>query len=826
MLRVRLKFLLLITAHLPLMCAELSQTEETSSVSARDKGKPDSCGKDCEDHRRVRKRSTLEAKCELYYFVPTAKQGETFAFWNNTRAEQVEAYYKILPFLQTNPHEKPIFFPAHLPLVEKRNGSEVLVLKDVYVRAKGTCGLPLPGCTDYYDTNPAWYKNADLRLQEELKMLEDYIQLMPRSHFGYRVPTDGEDACLDETGLVVKDFPNVRTCFSMWIFDDADQKPKHFAGRQIYNRINQQQHVNISAIGFNPSKDEYLAEPISTDMFSLPALFLKEMCEVTSISLPNRCAYWASDRFYVSLCCCYTNRRECAYRKYKFPAEKKEGDPVIRACATGDYYVMKDFGGTREPRNASGSSVKQFVQERTSSEFCKWTYTWNTSQVKLEDALRVDLDAAAAITDWMKDCAGDGNSACCQPTNTLCPMDPIQATEPIVVECVCVDGDMCNKRRSYVDKGLVRKFRKARPCETHTAYEHLLSLSDDYKKPETNLTNGYMCPVFYNFAYPARKDRFLQLVAGNNLDFPDENDIELFQEEGCYLVEVTIAEDSDCPEKLLEQDNGSSNRNLLIMICSVEGNPLGENRTSYPDAELKKTIATNLTAAKEAFPTCKNGSWSLDFESISELVMDNSKLEHMFSDIPNGTNDNITTVHCFVDVKFAYQQQYDFTFGAEALLGQLKALLNENAIAQKPQDIMTELKRDPLTKCAEANEGHAATDVNRPCARNEGCYTGVHARDVRASTQHKKFGGCISKDAPDAKKRDNEASNEVEARFYRICRLLENDGQCFAVIGTEDPELPDDVKGPQIVCCCKGQVGSTHKCGSSHKMGAKIGDLV
>ncbi|KAH7721524.1 hypothetical protein AAVH_10985 [Aphelenchoides avenae] len=538
-------------------------------------------------------------------------------------------------------------------------------------------------------------------------------------------------------------------------------------------------------------------------MFSLPALFLKEMCEVTNASLPNRCTYWASDRFYVSLCCCYTNRKECAYRTYKFPAEKKEGDPVIRACATGGYYPMKDFGGTREPNIANGSSVKEFVQERTSSQFCKWTYTWNTSnKTRLEDALRVDLDAAAAITKWMENCAEEDNSACCHPTSTLCPMDQVQATGPIGVECVCVDGDMCNKRHSYVDKELTRTFKKARPCETQTAYEHLLSLSDDYKKPSTNLTHGYMC------------------------------------------------------------------------------NPLGERRTSYPDAELKKTISANLTAAKAEFHTCKNGSWLLDFESVSELVVDNSKLEHMFNGITNGTNDNITTAHCYVEVSFAYQQQYHFTFGAVSiddrplfdaclesessqtcvqrnsaahgehqhfacccgrhwnqpkdecrvfLLHQLKALINENAIAQKPQDIMTELKRDPLTKCFDAektHEGHAGTDINRPCARNEGCYSGAHARDVSTSTQHKKFGGCVSKDAPDAKKRADEASDEVEARFYRICRLRGNEGQCFAVLGTEDPELPDDVKGPQMVCCCKGQVATAQKCGSSHKMGAKIGDLV
>ncbi|KAH7721518.1 hypothetical protein AAVH_10979 [Aphelenchoides avenae] len=344
MLRVRLKLLLLFTAHLPLLGAELSQTAETPSISARDKGKPDSCGTDCEE--RIRKRSTSGDKCELYYFVPTAKQGETFAFWNNTKPEQIE--------------EKAIFFPAHLPFVEKRNESEVLVLIDVYVRAKGKCGRLIPGRPDYYDTVPAWYNNADMRLQTELEILENYMQRMPRSHFGYREPNDGEeDVCLDETGLVVVRTEKGLSRHSNVLFDvdlrRRGPEPKHFAGRQTYNRINQKQHVNISVIGFNASEDSFVTEPVGTELFSLPALFIKEMGEVTNESLANRCTYWASDRFYVSLCCCYTNRRECAYKNYTFPAEKKEGDPVIRACATGDYYVLKDFGGTREPRNASGS---------------------------------------------------------------------------------------------------------------------------------------------------------------------------------------------------------------------------------------------------------------------------------------------------------------------------------------------------------------------------------------------------------------------------------------------------------------------------------------
>lgn len=49
MLRVRLSVLLLIIAHLSLMCAELSHTEEKSSVSGRDKAKRVSCekGTDC-----------------------------------------------------------------------------------------------------------------------------------------------------------------------------------------------------------------------------------------------------------------------------------------------------------------------------------------------------------------------------------------------------------------------------------------------------------------------------------------------------------------------------------------------------------------------------------------------------------------------------------------------------------------------------------------------------------------------------------------------------------------------------------------------------------
>ncbi|KAH7721516.1 hypothetical protein AAVH_10977 [Aphelenchoides avenae] len=205
MLRVRV--LLLITAHLLLLCAEPSHDKELSSISGRDEVKPDSCGKDCEDRTRIRSRP--KAKCELYYFAPTATQQEQFGFWNITRVEHRKAYYKIVPFLKENAHEnRPIFFPAHMPLVEKSNkGREVLVLKDVYVRALGTCG----------NMEKAWYDNTDLKLQTKVEMVEDYVERMPRSHWGYRMPKAGEnDVCLDDTGLVVKDFSDIRTCFSMW----------------------------------------------------------------------------------------------------------------------------------------------------------------------------------------------------------------------------------------------------------------------------------------------------------------------------------------------------------------------------------------------------------------------------------------------------------------------------------------------------------------------------------------------------------------------------------------------------------------------------------
>lgn len=45
MLHVRFKLLLLMTAHLPLLCTAKSHTEAPSSSSGRDKVKPDSCGK-------------------------------------------------------------------------------------------------------------------------------------------------------------------------------------------------------------------------------------------------------------------------------------------------------------------------------------------------------------------------------------------------------------------------------------------------------------------------------------------------------------------------------------------------------------------------------------------------------------------------------------------------------------------------------------------------------------------------------------------------------------------------------------------------------------
>ncbi|KAH7721549.1 hypothetical protein AAVH_11010 [Aphelenchoides avenae] len=968
---MRLRVLLLIAAHMPLLRAEPSRTKEPSSISGRDKVtptgtlKPTSCGKDCEQSARVRKSSTQaiehstprrsmpgtrpstpkmsktqietrttknstleikhstpqrnmpgakrstsktstpgiegrttkkstpgteEEKCELYYFVPTANHtDEAFFFWNNTKVEQLLAYSKITSFLETNRRKaEPLFFPAHIPLVEVHNGSEVLVLKDVYVRAQGACGDRKTGRKglDYFDTNPDWYKNPDERLKKELEMLENYVQRIPRSHWGYRVPKTGEDdLCLDETGLVVKDFPGIRTCFSMWIFDDRDQKPKHFAGRQIYNRINQTQHVNASKIGFNPSGSLLDAEPIRTEMFSLPALFLQEMCSVKNASsLKNRCTYWTTNRFYVSLCCCYTTRTECAYKNYTFPTQKKVDDPDIRACATGDYYLVQPFGGTPAPRNAE---VTQFIRENTSSEFCQWTYTWDVSnKTDVDRVLQVSLQAARPVTPDMRACKEEStDDSCCQrlPLN-LCPVDRDQESvgKPIVVECYCWGGDLCNKNRSYLDKELVRKFKKARPCEAQTATEHLLlqTRGGEHKKPNTSETIGFMCPVFYSFAQPGRPSKYLRLLSMNNFQFYNnqpEADESLFQEDGCHLIDVKIREMDYCGGQLFG-DSESTDELLLILLCSVEGNPLGENRTSYPDAELKKTISANLTAAKAEFPTCKTDSLSMDFESVSELALDNSKLKRMYNERQTETNDNITTAHCFVEVSFVYRQQYNFTFGAvsidnksmlslapkgycltsaesgecvqlssaadderqhfacccrrrwnherdmcrEVFTAQLKKLLWNSTIAETPGKIMSELKQDPLTKCDEP----ATTDeLNRPCARNEGCYTGVHARDVPRTTQHKDYGGCVSEYAPDAKKRYDTKSHEIEARFYRICRLPRNEGECFAVLGTEDSELPDDVKGPQMVCCCGGHLGSAQKCGTSHKFGMKIGDF-
>lgn len=89
------------------------------------------------------------------------------------------------------------------------------------------------------------------------------------------------------------------------------------------------------------------------------------------------------------------------------------------------------------------------------------------------------------------------------------------------------------------------------------------------------------------------------------------------------------------------------------------------------------------------------------------------------------------------------------------LLNKLKTLLNENGkiagsnhlllkrclvIAKESEEIMSELVDDPLTKCFEEkriDERQAGTEINRPCARNNGCYTAVHARDVPTDRQHK-----------------------------------------------------------------------------------------
>ena len=90
----------------------------------------------------------------------------------------------------------------------------------------------------------------------------------------------------------------------MWIYDDGDPKPKHFAGRQIYNRINQTLLVNTSRIDcmciryafvvlnifvlVNRTGGVSFVERFRTEEFSLPALFLTEMCHVTNASLEVR----------------------------------------------------------------------------------------------------------------------------------------------------------------------------------------------------------------------------------------------------------------------------------------------------------------------------------------------------------------------------------------------------------------------------------------------------------------------------------------------------------------------------------------------------------
>ncbi|KAH7721508.1 hypothetical protein AAVH_10969 [Aphelenchoides avenae] len=282
-----------------------------------------------------------------------------------------------------------------------------------------------------------------------------------------------------------------------------------------------------------------------------------------------------------------------------------------------------------------------------------------------EHVLRVELDAEKpeAVTEQMRNCTRP-NKACCQRTTYLCPLDANSNNNAIVVECLCRDGDLCNKRGSKLRKDLIKTFQATRPCETHTVFEHLLWQTIAYKKPNADRKRGYMCPVFYHFARSRRKNAFLQLVFRNNFVFVNGSDIKLFREDGCHLVEVDIREESNCTEQLFGTYNGSTYEKLLILLCAVEGNPLGERRKSYPDSKLKKTIDANLTAAKAEFPTCKNGSLSMDFESLSELVMDSSKLFDMYDNVTDGTNDNITTAHCYVEVRFIYQHQYDFTFGA------------------------------------------------------------------------------------------------------------------------------------------------------------------
>lgn len=105
----------------------------------------------------------------------------------------------------------------------------------------------------------------------------------------------------------------------------------------------------------------------------------------------NVCHRWSTNRFFITLCCCYQNRIDCAFKRYLYPLEK-EFAPHTVTCATGTYPLLAAFGGALLPQKVEGlslfsgipsaeiwslaGSVGDFVRAQTST-VCAWETSWD-----------------------------------------------------------------------------------------------------------------------------------------------------------------------------------------------------------------------------------------------------------------------------------------------------------------------------------------------------------------------------------------------------------------------------------------------------------------
>ena len=147
---------------------------------------------------------------------------------------------------------------------------------------------------------------------------------------------------------------------------------------------------------------------------------------------------------------------------------------------------------------------------------------------------------------------------------------------------------------------------------------------------------------------------------------------------------------------------------MLILQVSIDDRPLRDSCKESEDSEQCVQRDSTMGDEGQRFACCCSRRWS---ESCREALLE--QLKTLLGDSGKSTGSNFLALkRCLV-------------------------------IAKKPEQIMSELTKDPLMQCDEADktkEGHTSTEFTRPCERNEGCYTSVHARDVPATTHHQHVG--------------------------------------------------------------------------------------